>query len=184
MPLKNAAGKTADRYARVLLRVAKDAGELNAVISAVRALLAAVNSVPALRSALTSQTVASSQKGEAIAALLTKINAPALLLNFSSLLERNRRLHLLPLILRRLDALADAESGILDAIVSSPLPLSVEQTSALEKALTEATKRSVRLKTQLEPRLLDGITLRVGNRFFDASAATKLRHLRTALEVV
>jgi F-type H+-transporting ATPase subunit delta len=67
------------------------------------------------------------------------------------------------------------------ADVRAPVPLSDEQQDRLAAALTRLYGRSVTVAASVEPELLGGAVVRVGDEIIDGSVATRLGHLRRRL---
>lgn len=101
--------------------------------------------------------------------------------NFLKLLAENQRLGVLPDVLARFAALrADAERT-LDVVLTSAAPVADHQQKAITESLTKRFGRTVRLSVQLDPNLIGGARLQVGDRVIDGSVRTGLDKLATAL---
>ncbi len=175
---------SARRYSTALLRVATSSNNVTAVADACRDLQKLIEHSPILTNAIKHQGLSSEQKGTALLEIAKKQHTHEIVCNLIHLLKRNRRLHLLPAILTQVDKDADTLAGVVDAVASAPVALNTEQIQALQKTIANSTGSVVRLHTTVDPRLLDGITIRVGGRFYDASGLTKIRRLRQAMEVL
>ena len=92
-----------------------------------------------------------------------------------------RRVALLPAILESYVAQRNAERGVVSARVVSASPLDGRQLAALEAALAQATRASVQMTAQVEPRLGGGLVVNVGGRTLDGSVRGRLRTLRERL---
>jgi F-type H+-transporting ATPase subunit delta len=175
---------SARRYASAFLRAAVDTKNTAVATDACRGLQKLVQQSPMLANVIAHQGLPSQQKGAALLEIAKKQQVPDIVINLIRLLERNRRLYLLPVVLTQIDKDADALAGVVDAVATTPLPLTAEQVQALQKTITDSTNTLARLHTKVDPHLLDGITLRIGGRFYDASGLTKIRRLRQAMEVL
>lgn len=67
------------------------------------------------------------------------------------------------------------------AHVTSPLPLSEEQEQRLADVLSRIYHRQMSLQTELDPDLLGGLVIRVGDEVIDGSVAQRLRQARQGL---
>jgi len=174
----------ARRYASALFDVAKRAGTLEKT----RAGMAAVTSFLAgnteLRTALESPAVAAQKKRAVIAALLT--HAPELGADVGRLLlmlaERDR-LSSVPAIAAEFDARVMQEQGVIDATITTAVPLAADRqaalAAALDKAAGDATK--VRVVAQVDAALIGGVVARVGSVVYDGSVARQLEKMKRRL---
>jgi F-type H+-transporting ATPase subunit delta len=83
------------------------------------------------------------------------------------------------------DALGDIEAAgrknRVDAVVTSAVPLTDAERSAIESRLYAAHGDDLPITFQVEPAILGGVTVRIGDRFVDGSVANKLGQLRTGM---
>jgi F-type H+-transporting ATPase subunit delta len=99
-----------------------------------------------------------------------------------ALLLRRGRGSLLPGVSREFDRLRNRERGIVTAVVTSAAPLSDEDLAAVRRRITamrDAT--SVEIEQQVDPALIGGLMVRVGDRLIDATVRGRLERLRTQL---
>ena len=91
----------------------------------------------------------------------------------------------------RIDRLADVNAeyrrmlneqrGVVEAVAKTALPLTSDETAALEKKLAGMTGRTVDLRVEVDESLIGGITVRVGDTLYDASVRGRLERLRERL---
>jgi F-type H+-transporting ATPase subunit delta len=112
--------------------------------------------------------------------LLGKRISP-LALNLVRLLDQRGRLRLLPAIAAEYTRLLDALRGVVAATVTSAAPLEKDEVAALAARLEAMTGGSVKLATAVDPSLIGGLTVRVGDRMIDASVRGRLERLRDQL---
>jgi F-type H+-transporting ATPase subunit delta len=112
--------------------------------------------------------------------LLGKRISP-LALNLVQLLDQRGRLRLIPAIAAEYTRMLDALRGVVAATVTSAAPLEKDEVAALAKRLEEMTGGSVKLATAVDPSLIGGLTVRVGDRMIDASVRGRLERLRDQL---
>jgi F-type H+-transporting ATPase subunit delta len=102
---------------------------------------------------------------------------PVLMNFFEALIERHR----MPAIFRikaRYDALWEDERNLLPVEVTSAIELDKSTVSSIGERIGEQTKRTVELSSTVDPDILGGIILRVGNMVLDASIRNRLEQLR------
>jgi F-type H+-transporting ATPase subunit delta len=108
----------------------------------------------------------------------TVVDADPTLVNFLELLIENHRLPLIYRIRRQFDALWDRENKRLPVQVTSAVELDRSVIEALEAGILEQTGQNVELESNVDPDILGGIVLRVGNSILDASVRHRLEQLR------
>jgi F-type H+-transporting ATPase subunit delta len=108
----------------------------------------------------------------------TVVDADPTLVNFLELLIENHRLPLIHRIRRQFDVLWDRENRRLPVQVTSAVELDRSVIEALEAGILEQTGQNVELESKVDPDILGGIVLRVGNSILDASVRHRLEQLR------
>jgi len=98
-----------------------------------------------------------------------------------TVLTRNGRLNLLRGIAAVYRQLLDARAGRVPVKITSAVELSDSQRSALASTLSEILKQQPVLKVKVDPDLLGGLVVQVGDRVIDTSIRTRLLTLRTRL---
>ncbi len=120
------------------------------------------------------------ERQKVIARLLGKrVRMPAQ--NLVRLLSERRRLDLVPAIAAEYRRLVNRHNGIVTAIVTSAAPLEPDETAALTERLRQMTGATVELDVRIDPDLIGGLTVRVGDRLLDASVRGRLERLREQL---
>lgn len=97
------------------------------------------------------------------------------------LLVERRRVGLLPRVAEAYRQLLYAERGIVEAEVASAAPLTEAERDALRERLERLAGRQVELRERVDPGLLGGLVVRIGDRLYDASVRGRLERLRTQL---
>jgi F-type H+-transporting ATPase subunit delta len=103
-------------------------------------------------------------------------------LNLFRLLRRKGRLGLGPSIASYFTELWDEERGIERAVVRTAVPIGDAERETIAAQLSQASGRQVQLEAEVDPSLIGGAVIRVGDRLIDGSTRTRLRALRTRLE--
>ena len=96
------------------------------------------------------------------------------------LLERDR-LVLLPGIATAYGELADRREGIVKARITTPIELDQIHQSELVKRIEQASGKRVRATFAVDPALIGGVTIQLGDRLVDASVRAQLDDLRAQL---
>ena len=104
--------------------------------------------------------------------------ADELLLNFLSLLIENHRMPVIFRIRHEYERLWDEENKTLPVEITSAIALDEETTASLGRTIGEGAGRKVTLAAHVDPDILGGIIIRVGNSILDASIRNRLEQLR------
>ena len=175
------AGSLARRYAKALMGLATDKKTADKVGTDLRTLAGAYKTAPELGEVLANASFKASQRKAILAALLTKIGAHELVKTFTYLLLDKERLAVLPDISREIDAMIEARAGRVQAEVTSAVPLTAAQLTALTATLEKLSGKKVVVEKKQDPALLGGVVAKVGDVVYDGSLRTQLRALRDQL---
>ena len=172
----------ARRYAAALFIAARNARALEEIRRDV-ADLAELCRPGITARALSDPRLSKADKSEALKrALGRKINAVTS--RFVDLIVEKQRLSLVPAVAVSLEQKADEEAGVARARVRSAVPLGEAQAKALSRALEKTlaargdARSPVVLDVVLDPSLLGGVTVRVGDRMWDLSFKGRLAALK------
>ena len=100
--------------------------------------------------------------------------------NFIHLLADNRRLSCLPEIASQFHTMKQHEEGVKEGVVHSAFPLDEAQLRDL-KSLLEGRFGRLQLSVQVDPALIGGVKVVVGDQVLDTSVSGKLAAMRAAL---
>lgn len=95
-----------------------------------------------------------------------------------AVLAGNERLDHLAAVAESLRRLVDDHLGVIDAEVTTPVPLSERDLADLTDKLAGVTGRTVRLRARTDPRLLGGLVTRIGDMIYDGSLLHQLARIR------
>jgi F-type H+-transporting ATPase subunit delta len=172
----------AGRYASALYELAAEQGKANEVEQDLIKFQTAYDMSEDLARMVRSPVISADEQGQAIAAVLGKLGAGALSVNFFRLLAKNRRLFAAPDMVRAFRALAAKARGEVTAEVTSAVALSEAQIAELKQTLKASVGKDVTLSTRVDPALLGGLIVKVGSRMIDSSLRTKLAGLKVAMQ--
>lgn len=102
-------------------------------------------------------------------------------LNLVRLLARREKLDLLPAVAAEYRSLLNRRRGIVPAVVTSAAPLTPQEDVAVRAKVAQIAGAEVDLATQVDPALIGGLTVRIGDRLIDASIRGRLERLREDL---
>lgn len=84
-------------------------------------------------------------------------------------------------IRREFDRLADEAEGIANVTLTTAVELSNEDKQRYQKELAQRLDRRVHLEHRVDPTLIGGATIQIGDRLVDGSVAMQLNQLRQKL---
>jgi F-type H+-transporting ATPase subunit delta len=102
-------------------------------------------------------------------------------LNMIGLMLRRGRIHEMPQLAAEFRRLDNARQGITLATATSASPLTPDEVRALTQRMEQFTGGRVELDLQVDPSLLGGLVVRVGDRLIDGSVRGRLERLRNQL---
>lgn len=98
--------------------------------------------------------------------------------NLLRLLAAQQRMFLVPAIAREFLQLYRESRGITEASVTVARQVSDDEKNEITRRLEAATGKTVEAHIQVDPGILGGIVVRIGDRLIDASVAGRLQRLR------
>ena len=104
--------------------------------------------------------------------------ADPIVVNFLKLLIENHRMPVVFRVRREVDRLWEQENKLLPVQVTSAVALDPATVDQIGARISEQTGRKVELSAHVEPDILGGIVVRVGNSVLDASIRSRLEKLR------
>jgi F-type H+-transporting ATPase subunit delta len=94
---------------------------------------------------------------------------------------RRRRVEELPRVAAEFRRLDDDRQGLTHATATSATELTPDEIRALTERLEQSTGGRISLDVQVDPSLLGGLVVRVGDRLIDGSVRGRLERLRSQL---
>lgn len=174
-------GVIAKRYATALLELGTETGQLDQLVDELQKLAETYSTSAELRAAFADPLVAPSAKKGILGDIAERVGASATTRNAVGLLLDRRRIAALPAIAQKLREMADLERGILRAEVLTAMPLPEEYFAKLQRELERITGRRIALDRKLDPTLICGVVVRVGDTLFDGSLVARLRQLKDSM---
>ncbi len=164
----------ADIYAEGLLRAAEKAGQTEAVLSDLDAVLGELlDAHPRLEAVLSSPLVAHEEKQHLLDRLLGG-RIERLLLNFLKVVSRRGRLDCLRAIHRQARRQYDRLRGRVAVQLTTAAPLSDEAAERFKALLQSALRAEPILTRRVDPGLIGGAVVRVGDTVYDGCVASQL----------
>ena len=163
-------------YARSLFEVAQDQDKLDKVHDQLGEFADAMNESRELQMFLFSPYFSTEEKEQGLDKAVS--GADETFLNFLKLLIEKHRMPAIFRVRAELDQLWEEENKLLPVQVTSAVELPKSTVKQIGDRIAEQTDRKVDLSTRVEPDILGGIVVRVGNSIIDASIRARLEQLR------
>jgi F-type H+-transporting ATPase subunit delta len=171
----------ARRYAQALFMAARKKDAVDRVGQDLAALQRADAAMDdRLRLFLEAPHVPTDQKRAVVEAGLRPFAHP-LVIEFLKLLIAKKRLFRLRDIEAEFASLVEQHQGIVRARVTSAVPLTGGELDALVVSLEQALSKKVKVDAHVDPSILGGVVVKVGDRIADRSVTTLLSELRDQL---
>ena len=171
-------GIVADRYSEALFELAQESKTLVETEREVEQVLATLNEQPDLVKFIDNPLLTADAKCQ----LLSKIFGDELLHFLFVMIHRNRAHYICEALQAFVDRSQEAR-GIIKATVSVVEPLTEEQSSQLLTKLQTITGKTVILQTRIDPSIVGGLVVQIGDMRIDGSVARRLEELKKALTV-
>ena len=166
-------------YASALFGAAKGKGKLDAIREQLGAFADAIAENREMQIFLFSPYFSSAEKEEGLKRAVA--DAETELLNFLLLLIEKHRMPVIFRIRRQYDALWAKENKRLGVTVTSAVELDPEIAERIGKEIEEQTGNKVELQSQVDPDILGGLVVQVGNMVLDTSIRNRLEKLRKSV---
>ena len=163
-------------YAEALFEAAQDTDRLDQIHEQLGQFTDAMNESNDMRVFFFSPYFSSADKREAISAAIS--GACPELINFLELLAEKHRTAAIFHIRRRFDELWAEANKRLEVTLTSAVELDRRIVDQVGEEVERQTDRAIDLETEVDPEILGGLVLRVGNKVLDASVRSKLERLR------
>jgi F-type H+-transporting ATPase subunit delta len=173
-------GTISSRYARALFSLAKEKKEETRIYQDMMMLADSFSLEPALKGALSNPIVTEEEKFRLLVAA-GGIEVCDLYAQFIRLVLRHKRENFLLFMAYIYIHLYRKEKKIIRVLFSTAVSVGEEVKDHLQKKLQEETASTVEFFGQVDPELIGGFRLRIGNYRIDASYATQLTDIRARL---
>ncbi len=163
-------------YGRALFEVAREHGLLAELREQLGQFADALAEHRDLQVFFFSPYFSSKEKQDALERVL--VGADERLVNFLALLIENHRMPVIFRVRREYERLWEQENRTLPVEITSAVELDGDTTTSIGDRIGERTGRKIALDTRVDPEILGGIVVRVGNSILDASIRGRLERLR------
>ena len=169
------------QYATALADIALEQGAADPVKKQLADFGAAYAESGELRKVLASPSVERTAKHAVIEKLAARLGASRIVRNFLFVVVDHQRTHLLPEIQQTFEAVIRHRQGLAEAEVTSAAELTASQKTTLQQTLERLTGKKIQAKYSLDPGLLGGAVVRIGDTIYDGSVRNRLNQMRARL---
>jgi F-type H+-transporting ATPase subunit delta len=166
----------AEVYARALFQAANENDVLDRVHDELGEVVDALEENDDLKTFFFSPYFSAEEKADGVDKVVS--GADERIVNFLKLLAERHRMPVLFRIRRDFDELWAEEKKLLSVSVTSAVELDDKLVKDIGKRIEEQTGRDVELSSKVDPYVLGGLVVRVGNMVLDASVRNRLEQLR------
>jgi F-type H+-transporting ATPase subunit delta len=171
----------AKRYAKALFEVAKEKGSISQVEEELKAVAGAISGNVDLQKFLNHPGVDNKVKKDLLKQIFAgKVSEPVW--NMLQVLIDKGREDIVPALVHDYVKIANEAQGLANATVYSAFPLSENQIADIAAHFKKITGKTLRVETAIDPKLLGGIQVRIGDRLYDGSISGKLSRLAKSLQ--
>lgn len=170
------------RYAAAFFNLEKRNGTLEQASADLNVVATTMVATPALARIAAHPLIGEAKKKEAFQTAFRNSVRPATSA-FLDLLVDHRRIAMVADIKAEFDQMLRRERNIAAATAVSAVPLNPDQKAALEKALEKRTGKDIELTTEVDPALMGGVLVRIGDTVIDGTVKGKIERLREQLLV-
>jgi F-type H+-transporting ATPase subunit delta len=163
-------------YARSLFEVAREQGKLDEIREQLTQFAGALEEDRQLQVFFFSPYFSTPEKQDGLDRAVS--GADPVLVNFLKLLIESHRMPVVFRVRRAYDALWEEENRLLPVSVTSAVELDQATVREIGDKIADQTSRTVELSAHVDPDILGGIVVRVGNSVLDASVRNRLEQLR------
>ena len=163
-------------YARSLFEVASEEGKLDTLREQLGAFADALQDSRELQTFFFSPYFSTEEKKDGLGRTVT--GADETLTNFLEVLVENHRMPVIFRVRRELDRLWQEANQLLPVQITSAVALDESVATRIGDEIGRQTGRRVQLTSTIDPDVIGGVVLRVGNSILDASIRTRLEALR------
>lgn len=169
------------RYAGALYEEAQSISELEAVDEDVKMIGESLDGAPELVRFFASPVISRQKKSSSVKALFEG-RIQKLTLNFLLLMVKKGREQMFPDVVRAYQSLRNKQMGIVRVTARVARSVDAEEKESLAASLEARLGKKTDLDFQVDPSLLGGIVVRIGDTVYDGSFVNQLKSLRIRLE--
>ena len=170
----------ASRYAKALFQLAQEKQLLTEVSSDLREVKVVFEENKGLFQLLDSPKLEDKEKKELVSKVFASVQP--IIVNAIKVLIDKKRIHEVVSVIEEFIRFANDTQGVADAIVYTTQPLTEDETQRISTAFARKVgKNTLNITNEIDPSLIGGVRLQIGNQIFDSSISHKLAGLKREL---
>ena len=169
------------QYANALADIALEQGASEPAAKQLDGFGAAYEQSAELRTFLASPAVSVEAKHAVLEKISGRLGASKIIRNFLFVIADHRRTQLIPEIVATFQQVLRQRQGVAEAEVASAVELTAAQKKDLAATLARVTGKKIEPKYSLDPALLGGAVVRIGDTIYDGSLRSRLNEMRVRL---
>ncbi|PYI51132.1 F0F1 ATP synthase subunit delta [Paenibacillus flagellatus] len=170
----------AKRYAKALFEVAQARGKVADVEQELQAIATALEANPDYAGLLEHPNIGASVKASMLKQAFEGKVSEEVQNTLQLLVQRGREAILADLV-SHYSRIANDALGQAQAKVYTPRPISAEESDQIAAAFGQVTGKTIRIENIVDPSLIGGLQVRIGDRLYDGSVSGKLQRMERAL---
>lgn len=171
----------ARRYAEAFFSIAREADKIDAYQAELEQVITAITEIDGMKEYLDHLLVPPREKKELVQKVFGE-QLSSMTMNFLFMVIDKRRESYLEFICREYVEMADESRNIKQAELYAAREVPQSELDALQERLSASTGKKVVLKLTVDPALLGGAKIRMGDQIVDGTAAKKLQMLKEKLK--
>jgi F-type H+-transporting ATPase subunit delta len=171
-------GISGRRHAQAVFRIALESNQLDRWQTDLETMAAVLQDAKVI-SFLENPKVSLERKTDVLQQALGGITPKAM--NLAYLLVAKKRLRMVPSLVAEYRRLVYAHKGIVEADVVTAIPITDGEEERIGRDLAAITGKTVMLAAMVDPEIIGGLVVRLGDKLMDGSVRTRLQQLRRKL---
>ena len=166
-----------DVYAKALLAFGKESGNLDQLVDGLDGIVDVIQKVPGLQSALESPRISFDDKAKTLdKAFAGRVDKS--LINFLKVVGNKGRFDCLGSISSAARKMQDEMSGRVQAVLTSASEIDQSVKDGIADRLSKVLGKTVSLQSVVDPKILGGMVVRIGDTVYDGSVVNQLAQVR------
>lgn len=168
--------RAAIRYAKALFEFATEANKAEAVNADMKQIATTIAENQELRDFLANPIIKIEIKKSSLEAIFANVQTETLKL--FQLLNANKRFEIVQQVAQQYNQLFDEKNGVQVAYVTTAVAITDELEKLVLAKIASFTKKKITIKNTINPDIIGGFILRIGDMQYNASVANKLHELK------
>lgn len=169
-------------YAKAFLALGKSTGDQQQLLDELESFVVVLQQIPRLRATLESPRIGFPEKAKIVDQAI-KGKASPQFLNFVKVVCRNGRFDCLSAVAAAARESFDEMSGRVMATMTTAEPVDDEVRNKVAQKLSAVLGKQVTIQSQIDPSIIGGLVVRVGDTVYDGSLKNQLKQVRSAAMV-